>query len=157
MKSGDVSEWAHKCSRCFCKVDACTSFYAAKWLFCQHLEQTHSLPMQAKKSRHPSIHSRGLRQQDHGSMNARILSNPHANQKRNEIKAFDQVKKKVDLKWDELEAQAQQMPHVKRLLLVWLTFHMLLGIIGIWTWGVGFIPQNAWAHLGKDENLVEII
>jgi hypothetical protein len=27
------SEWAHKGSRWFCKVDACTSFYATKWLF----------------------------------------------------------------------------------------------------------------------------
>jgi hypothetical protein len=34
---------------------------------------------------------------------------------------------------------------------------MLLGIIGILAWGVGFIPQNAWAHLEKDENLVEAI
>jgi hypothetical protein len=34
---------------------------------------------------------------------------------------------------------------------------MLLGIIGILAWGVGFIPQSAWAHLEKDENLVEAI
>jgi hypothetical protein len=32
---------------------------------------------------------------------------------------------------------------------------MLLGIIGIPAWGVRFIPQNAWAHVKKDENLVE--
>jgi hypothetical protein len=34
---------------------------------------------------------------------------------------------------------------------------MLLGIIGILAWGVGFIPQNAWAWLEKDDNLVEAI
>jgi hypothetical protein len=34
---------------------------------------------------------------------------------------------------------------------------MLLGIIGILAWGLGFIPQSAWAHLEKDENLVEAI
>jgi hypothetical protein len=34
---------------------------------------------------------------------------------------------------------------------------MLLGIIGILAWGVGFIPQNAWMHLEKDENLVDAI
>ncbi len=60
-ESGDVSEWAHKNSRWFCKVDACTSSYAAKWLLCQHLEQTHSFRMQAEKSRHPSTHPGGLR------------------------------------------------------------------------------------------------
>jgi len=38
---GDVmedSEWAHKGSRWCCKVDACTNFYAVKWLFHQDLE-----------------------------------------------------------------------------------------------------------------------
>jgi len=47
------------------------------------------------------------------------------------------------------------MEQVKRPLLVRLTFEILLGIIGILAWGVGFIPQNAWARLEKDENLVE--
>jgi hypothetical protein len=32
-----------------------------------------------------------------------------------------------------------------------------LGIIGIPAWGVRFIPQSAWVHLEKDENLVETI
>jgi len=67
------------------------------------------------------------------------------------------MKKKVKLKWDELQAQMQQMEQVRWPLLVHLTFEMLLGIIGIPTWGVGFIPQNAWVHLGKDENFVEAI
>jgi hypothetical protein len=34
---------------------------------------------------------------------------------------------------------------------------MLLGIIDISTWRVGFIPQNAWAWLKKDDNHVEAI
>jgi hypothetical protein len=37
------SDWAHKGSRWCCKVDACISYYAIKWLLCQHLERTHSL------------------------------------------------------------------------------------------------------------------
>jgi hypothetical protein len=37
-------------------------------------------------------------------MNVCILSNPYARQKQNEKKALDQVKKKVELKWDELQA-----------------------------------------------------
>ncbi len=32
-----------------------------------------------------------------------------------------------------------------------------MGIIGIPAWGVGFIPQSAWASLEMDENLVETI
>jgi hypothetical protein len=49
------------------------------------------------------------------------------------------------------------MEQVKRLLLVPLASEILLGIIGSPTWGVGFIPQSAWARLEKDKNLVEII
>ncbi len=52
---------------------------------------------------------RGPRQQDHGSLNARILSNPHVRQKWNEKRAFKWVKKKVKLEWDEFQVQAQQM------------------------------------------------
>jgi len=63
------------------------------------------------------------------------------------------MKKKMQLKWDELQTQAQQMEHVKWPLLVCLTFKML-GIIGILEWGVGFIPQSAWVHLEKDESLL---
>jgi len=105
----------------------------------------------------PSTHLGGPRQQNHHAMNARILNNPHARQKWNETKVLNRMKKKVELKWDELQAQAQQMEHVKRPLLVRLAFKILLGIIGILAWGVGSIPQNAWTPLEKDENLIETI
>jgi hypothetical protein len=42
-------------------------------------------------------------------MNPHVLSILHARQKRNEKNALDQMKKKPELKWDELQAQAQQM------------------------------------------------
>jgi hypothetical protein len=40
-------------------------------------------------------------------MDARILSNPHARQKQNEKKAFDRMKRKAKLEWDEFQTQAQ--------------------------------------------------
>jgi hypothetical protein len=49
------------------------------------------------------------------------------------------------------------MEQVKRPLLVRLASEILLGIIRIPTWGVGFIPQSAWPCLEKDENIVETI
>jgi hypothetical protein len=36
-------EWVHESSGRCCKVNACTSSYVAKWLFCRHLDQTHGL------------------------------------------------------------------------------------------------------------------
>jgi hypothetical protein len=113
--------------------------------------------MELGKYGRPFTRVGGLRQQNHHAMNVRILSNPHARQKWNEKKALDRVKKKTELEWDELQAQAQQMEQVKRPLLVRLASEILLGIIGIPTWGVGFIPQSAWARFEKDENLVETI
>jgi glycerol dehydrogenase-like iron-containing ADH family enzyme len=48
------------------------------------------------------------------------------------------VKNKLKLKWDELQAQAQQqIPQVKRPLLGCLTSEMLLGIIGFLRGGWG--------------------
>jgi hypothetical protein len=45
--------------------------------------------MQIGRSGFPFIHLGVLKQQDHGFMNAHILSNLHAKQKWNEKKAFD--------------------------------------------------------------------
>jgi len=56
---------------------------------------------------------------------------PHPRQKQNEKKALDRMKKKVELEWDEFQAQAQQMEQVKWPLLVCLASKILLGIIGI--------------------------
>jgi len=67
------------------------------------------------------------------------------------------MKKKAKLEWDEFQAQAQQMEQVKWPLLVCLASKILLGIIGIPRWEVGFIPQSAWARLEKDNNLVDTI
>ncbi len=44
-------------------------------------------------------------------------------------KALDQVKKKMELKWNELQAQMQQMEQVRWPLLVCLAFEILSGII----------------------------
>jgi hypothetical protein len=150
-------DWVHKESRWVCKINGCTNSYIVKWLLCHHLNNKHELHLEVGKFGHPFTHPRGPRQQDHGSTNARILSNSHARQKRNEKKALDQMKKKMELKWDELQTQAQQMEQVKHPLLICLTFEMSLDIIGISALGGGFIPQSAWVHLEKDENLVETI
>jgi hypothetical protein len=139
----EENEWVHESSKRCCKVNACTSSYATKRLFCKHLDQTHGLHMQLGRFGHPSIRPRGFKQQNHISMILWFLSNPHAKQKCNEKKVFDQIKKKAKFKWDEFQTQVQQMQEVQGPLLGYLTFNMLLGIIAILAWGVGFIPQSA--------------
>jgi hypothetical protein len=65
--------------------------------------------MKVGKFVHHSTHVGGPREQNHHAINVQILSNSHARQKWNEKKAFDRVKKKMELEWDELQAQMQQM------------------------------------------------
>jgi hypothetical protein len=88
-------DWVHEGSRWKCKINGCTNVYAAKWLFCQHLDNKHGLCMEVDKYGRPSIHVGGPMHQNHHVMNVQILSNPHARQKRNEKKALNRVKKKT--------------------------------------------------------------
>jgi hypothetical protein len=90
----EKNEWVHEGSKRCYKVNACTNSYVAKLLFCKHLDQTHGLCMQWGRFKHPSTHLRGLKQQDHISMNVFILDDPHTKQKWNEKKFFDQIFKK---------------------------------------------------------------
>ncbi len=57
----EENEWVHEGSRECCKVNACTSSYAAKWSFYKHLDQTHGLQMQLSIYEHPSTHLEGLK------------------------------------------------------------------------------------------------
>jgi hypothetical protein len=65
----DENEWVQESSRRYCKVNACPSFYVAKWLFHKHLDQTHGLQMQLGRYRCTSIRLEGFTWQDHTSMN----------------------------------------------------------------------------------------
>jgi hypothetical protein len=57
----EENEWVHEGSKGCCKINVCTSSYAAKWLLHRHLDQTHGLQMQLGRSWHPSIHLGCLR------------------------------------------------------------------------------------------------
>jgi hypothetical protein len=64
------------------------------------------------------------------------------------------MKKKSQLKWDELQAQVQQMPQVRWPLLVCFNFEMLLGIIGILAWGFGSSHKAHGCVLKRMETLL---
>jgi hypothetical protein len=82
--------WVHEGSRWVCNINGCTDSYAAKWLFCCHLDNKHKLHLEVGKYGCPFFRPKEPRQQDHGSMNVRILRNLHARQKKNENnKALD--------------------------------------------------------------------
>ncbi len=121
------ANWLHEGSRWKCKINGCTNTYVAKWLFRQHLDNKHGLRMEVGKSSRPFTCVGGPRQQNHHTMNIWILSNSHARQKWNEKKAFDRMKKKEELEWDELQAQAQQMEQVKMAFISTFSLRDLIG------------------------------
>jgi len=81
--------WVHEGSRWVCNINGCTDNYVAKWLFHCHLDNKHELHLEVGKYGCPFFHPKKPRQQNHDSMNARILRNSHARQKKNEKKALD--------------------------------------------------------------------
>jgi hypothetical protein len=67
-----------------CKVGTCIIAYCAKWLLTKHLKEVHGLVAEKSKPGRPSTSARGPRHQDHAKMNARILGNAMAVQRRND-------------------------------------------------------------------------
>jgi hypothetical protein len=77
-------EWTKVRSKWKCKVHNCTVAYCAKWLLTKHLKEVHGLVAEKSKLGRPSTAARGPRHQDHAKMNARILGNAMAVQRRND-------------------------------------------------------------------------
>ncbi len=57
----EKNEWVHESSKGCCKVNACITSYATKWLSHKQLDQTHGLQMQLGKFGCPSTHPKGLK------------------------------------------------------------------------------------------------
>jgi hypothetical protein len=90
-------------------------------------------------------------------MNARILGNAMAMQRRNDQKAASRTHAKAQQEWDKLVTLTKQCPPFPKLTLVKLASEQLLQVLGLNAWGVGSVPQNATSRMEKDEDLQEII
>jgi hypothetical protein len=77
-------EWMKVGSKWKCKVGTCIVAYCAKWLLTKHLKEVHGLVAKKAKLGRPSTSVGSLRHQDHAKMNARILGNAQAVQRRND-------------------------------------------------------------------------
>ncbi len=88
-------DWEVLGGRYTCKFGECKKSFATKWLLCSHVDKDHFFIMLASRYGRPSIREKGPRCQDHTTMNVRILGNPYKFHKRNEAKAMDRAKKKL--------------------------------------------------------------
>jgi hypothetical protein len=96
----------------------------------------------AEKSKpgRPSTSTGGPRHQDHAKMNARILGNAMAVQRRTDQKVASCARAKVEREWNHLVALAKECPPLPKPLLVRLALEPLLKVLGLNARGVGSVP-----------------
>jgi hypothetical protein len=88
-------EWMKVGSKWKCKVGTCIVAYCAKWLLTHHLKEVHGLVVEKAKHGRPSTVVGGPRHQNHAKMNARILGNAMAMQRRNDQKVASHARAKT--------------------------------------------------------------
>jgi len=75
-------------------------------------------------------------------MNACILGNAMAMQKRNDQKVTSHVHAKAQCEWDKLIIVTKQCPPFPKPILIKLTSKQLLQVLSLNAWGVGNMPQD---------------
>jgi hypothetical protein len=150
-------EWTKVGSKWKCKVGTCTVAYCAKWLLTKHLKEVHGLVAEKAKPRRFSTSGGGPQHQDHAKMNACILGNAMAVQRRNDQKVASCARAKAQREWNHLVDVAKQCPPFPKLALVKLASEQLLKVLGLNAWGMGSVPQDATSRMEKDEDLQGMI
>ncbi len=115
-----------------------------KWLLTKHLKEVHGLVAKKSKLGRPSTATGGLRHQNHAKMNACILGNAMAVQRRNDQKVASRAHAKAECEWNHLVTLAKQCPPLPKPPLVKLALEQLLKVLGInaWAWAVCFEMQH---------------
>ncbi len=103
----------------------------------------HGLVVEKAKLGRPSTVAGGPQHQDHAKMNARILGNAMAVQRRNDQKVASRARAKAQREWKNLVAVAKQCPPFPKPALVKLASEQLLKVLGLNAWGVGSVPRDA--------------
>jgi hypothetical protein len=150
-------EWTKVASKWKCKVGTYTIAYCAKWLLTKHLKEVHGFVAKKSKPGRPSTSVRGPPHQDHAKMNARILGNAMAVQRKNDQKVASRARAKAEREWNHLVALAKKCPLLPKPPLVRLASKPLLKVLGLNAWGVGGVLQDATSRMEKDEDLQRMI
>ncbi len=107
----------------------------------------HGLVAEKSKPERLSISAGGPRPQDHAKMNARILGNAMAIQRRNDQKVATHARAKAEREWNHLVAVTKQCPPLPKPALVRLASEQLLKVLGLNAWGVGSVARNATSRM----------
>ncbi len=150
-------KWVKDNSKWCCKVEDYAEKQNTKWLLIVHLKKMHSLATEKGKCGRLSMHLKGFKQQTHTAMNAKVLNDPIAIMQQNEQKATAHTKIPTIVEWDQLQKIAKDLKEVQNPPLVKVVQDHSLQILSIPTWRYDTIPQDAFSHLQKDEDLKDAI
>jgi hypothetical protein len=90
-------------------------------------------------------------------MNARILRDAMAVQRRNDQKVASRAHAKVEREWNHLVVVAKQCPPLLKPALVKQASEQLLKVLGLNASGVGSVAREATSRMEKDEDLQGMI
>jgi len=117
----------------------------------------HGLVIEKSKFGRPSTSVGGPQHQDHAKMNARILRDAMAVQRRNDQKVANRARAKVEHEWNHLVVVAKQCPPLLKPALVKQASEQLLKVLGLNASGVGSVAREATSRMEKDEDLQGMI
>jgi hypothetical protein len=112
-----------------------------------------------EKAKHgrPSTVAGGPRHQEHAKMNARILGNAMAVQRRNDQKVASRARAKTQGEWKNLVVVAKKCPPFPKPGLVKLASEQLLKVLGLNAWDMGSVLRDATSRMENDEDLQGMI
>jgi hypothetical protein len=90
-------------------------------------------------------------------MNAHILGDAMATQRRNDQKAASRARAKAEREWNHLMTLAKQCPPLPKPPLVRFASKQLLKVLGLNAWGVGSVARDAIVRMEKDDDLQGLI
>jgi hypothetical protein len=90
-------------------------------------------------------------------MNAYILGDVIAVQRRNDQKATSRARVKAEREWNHLMTLAKQCPPLPKPPLVRFASKQLLKVLGLDAWGVGSVARDAIVRMEKDDDLQGMI
>ncbi len=124
-------EWMKVGSKWKCTIGTCIITYCAKWLLTKHLKEVHGLVAEKAKPKRPSTSIGSPQHQDHTKMNARILGNVVAVQRRNDQKVVSHTRAKAQQEWYNMITLIKQCPPFPKPTLVKLTSEQLLKVLAL--------------------------
>ncbi len=121
-------EWVKEGSKWCCKVEDYTKKYNMKWLLIARLKKMRNPVVEKGKIGRLSTHPKGPKQQNHTTMNAKVLSDPIMIVQWNKQKAAARTRITIVAKWDWSQKIAKDLKQARKPPLIKVVLKHLFGV-----------------------------